>query len=85
MRDQVIRSPLRGLLAARHVRVQAIVIASLSWTFAALLVGQNLGKPLGLDFVQFYTMGRLSLTGRASEIYNQAAFSAAQEEPYREC
>jgi alpha-1,2-mannosyltransferase len=80
MRDPVIRSPLRGPLAAPHVRVQAIVIASVSWTFAALLVGQNLGKPLGLDFVQFYTMGRLSLTGRASEIYNQAAFSAAQEE-----
>jgi len=71
-------SPLRGLLTARAIRTQALVVAALSWTFGVLVVSQNTGKPLGLDFVQFYTMGALALTG-SSGLYDQTAFSAAQE------
>jgi hypothetical protein len=57
-----------------------LVLGAVSWTSAALLVAHNTGKPLGLDFIQFYTMGRLALTGRSNELYKQAAFSAAQRD-----
>ena len=57
----------------------ASLFLALIW-IAASRAGVDLaGKPLGTDFVSFWTASRLALAGRAADVYDVAAHWAAQK------
>jgi hypothetical protein len=71
----------RSLWAIRYreARGHAIVLACISWIAAAVIVlaspGRRdlMGHLKGADFVHFYTLGRIALTGQTSALYDGPA------------
>jgi alpha-1,2-mannosyltransferase len=63
----------------REARGHAMILAGVLWIAAAVLILSTpgyrdaLGKLKGADFVHFYTLGRIALTGRAPALYDMAA------------
>lgn len=71
-------------LTARRVRFEAIVLAAVLWTVSFWTVAtpgpfDRNGTLKGIDFLQFYTAGRLVATGRAHLLYDWPTFARELE------
>ena len=79
-------TPLReapGLTRQRATAYGRILLAmslaaELVWTVLAHGGLDRLGKPLGTDFIIFWTGSKLALSGHAAQVYDTAAYHAAQ-------
>src|SRR5579863_9754443 len=72
--------------AQRFVRVLFAVtlVAALAWIALARGGLDAEGKPLGTDFLSFWTAARLALSGQAGAPYDVAAHWAAQKAAFGE-
>jgi hypothetical protein len=68
----------RALAYSRILFLFTVVLA-LMWIGLARHGIDRAGKPLGADFVSFWTASQLALAGRASEAYDVAAHWSAQK------
>lgn len=70
--------------SARHATKQAVVLAALLWTAAAVIGfagpgDRGIAGPLkGADFVHFYTLGHVAASGQVGTIYNIKALHDEQ-------
>jgi alpha-1,2-mannosyltransferase len=66
-------------LAFRRLLLAFTLVGGLIWIGTAKSGIDLAGKPLGTDFVSFWTASQLALSGRAAEAYDIAAHWAAQK------
>jgi hypothetical protein len=72
-------------LTAQRVRVYSLMIVAIVGAVAALWIARSLptfvdprGKPVGYDFITFWSGARLALDGRPEAVFDAAAIGAAQ-------
>jgi hypothetical protein len=75
-------------LTAERARIFTIAWLGVSVVVAVAWIGLSrhgldiLGKPIGTDFISFWTASRIALSGRPSQVYDVAVHHAAQTQPF---